>query len=99
MKTRQKNKINYVDALQNEHLYAVLTKQGRIQILVQPTITRLRQRGQRGWRLFNTVDNGLADAGSILAETIRRAVQEMDATGAPARSNGRKHKPANAKDA
>ena len=34
MRAKQKNKTNYVDALQDEHLYAVLTKQGRVQILV-----------------------------------------------------------------
>ena|SRR5207248_6498267 len=92
MKTKAQKKTNYVDALQNEHLYAVLTKQGRIQILVQPTIKRLRQRGQRGWRLFNTVANGLPDAGPILTDTIQRAIQEMETTGAAVGSNGKMHK-------
>jgi hypothetical protein len=74
MKTKGKNKHNYVDALENEHLYAVLTKQRRIQILVQPTAKQLRKRGKKGWRLFSTVDNGPPDAGPILTEAIQRAL-------------------------
>jgi hypothetical protein len=77
MKTKAKNKNSYVDALENDHLYAVLTKQGRIQILIQPTAKQLRKRGKRGWHLFSTVDNGLPDAGSILTETVQRAIQGM----------------------
>lgn len=94
MKTKGKNKHNYVDALENEHLYAVLTKGGRIQILVQPTVKQLRKRGTRGWRLFRTVDNGLPDAGAILMVTIQRAIQELDGTGATVENNGKKHKAA-----
>jgi hypothetical protein len=48
MKTRAKNKNNYVDALENDHLYAVLTKRGRIQILVQPTVKQLRNVARGG---------------------------------------------------
>jgi hypothetical protein len=92
MKTKGKDKHNYVDALENEHVYAVLSKQGRIQILVQPTVKQLRKRGKRGWRLFSTVDNGLPDAGSILTETIQRAIQELDSTGATVENNGKKPK-------
>jgi hypothetical protein len=91
MKTKGKNKHNYVDALENEHLYAVLTKQGRIQILVQSTVKHLRKRGKRGWRLLSTVDNGLPDADFILTETIQRAVQELDSTCATVENNGTKH--------
>jgi hypothetical protein len=82
MKTKGKNKNNYVDALENDHLYAVLTKQGRLQILVQPTVKQLRKRGTRGWRLFSTVDSGLPVAGPSLTETVQRAIQEMESTGA-----------------
>ena len=96
MRAKPKTKTSYVDALQNEHLYAVVTKQGRIQILVQPTIKCLRQRGQRGWHLFDTVDNGLPDAASILTATVQRALQEMETTGAPVQSNGKKVRPAKA---
>jgi hypothetical protein len=58
MKTKSKEKHNYVDALETEHLYAVLTKPGRIQILVHPTAKQLRKRGKKGWCLSSTVDNG-----------------------------------------
>jgi hypothetical protein len=92
MKTKGKNKHNYVDALENEHLYAVLTKQSRIQILVQPTVKELRKRGKRGWRLFGTVDGDLPDAGPILTVTIQRAIQELDSTCATVENNGKKHK-------
>lgn len=97
MITKTKNHTNYVDALENEHLFAVLTKRGRIQVLVQPTAKRLRKRGQRGWRLFSTVDNGIPDASPFLTVTIQRAIHEMESTGAPASpgstlTNGRRGK-------
>lgn len=91
MKTKGKKKHNYVDALETEHLYAVLTKPGRIQILVQPTAKQLRKRGKKGWRLFSTVDNGLPDAGSILTEAIQRALQE---DGEHRRNGGKQRKEA-----
>jgi hypothetical protein len=78
MKTKAKNHTNYVDALENEHLYAVLTKRGRIQILVQPTAKQLRKRGKRGWRLFSTVNNGLADVRPTLMVTIQRAIEDRN---------------------
>jgi hypothetical protein len=46
-----------VDALARDERYAVLTKPGRIQILVKPTAEQLRKRGSRGWHLFGTVDS------------------------------------------
>jgi hypothetical protein len=90
MRTRAKNHTNYVDALETEHLYAVLTKCGRIQLLLQPTIKQLRKRGKRGWRLFSTVDNGLPDANSILTVAIQGAIQEMNSTGRKGENNGEK---------
>ncbi|HLJ92744.1 MAG TPA: hypothetical protein VKU02_06055 [Gemmataceae bacterium] len=96
MKTKAKNHTNYVDALENENHYAVLTKLGRIQILVQPTAKRLRKRGKRGWRLFGTVNNGSADASPILMMTIQRAIQEMENTVARVESKGTKQLPAKA---
>jgi hypothetical protein len=96
MKTKAKNHTNYVDALENEYLYAVLTKRGRIQILIQPTAKRLRKRGKRGWRLFSTVNNAIADVSSILMVTIQRAIQEMENTRARVECNGRKQLPAKA---
>ena len=88
MRTRAKNHTNYVDALETDHLYAVVTKRGRIQLLLQPTIKQLRKRGKRGWHLLSTVDNGIPDAKPILTATIRGAIQEMRA---PAQS-GRQRK-------
>jgi hypothetical protein len=86
MNPQAKNRTNYVDALENEHPYAVLTKRGRIQILVQPTPERLRKRGKRGWRLFSTVDNGFP----ILTATIQEAIQELESIGAGVENNGKK---------
>ena len=48
MKTKAKNPTNYVDALETEQRYVVLTKRGRIQILVQPAAKQLRKPGKRG---------------------------------------------------
>jgi hypothetical protein len=76
----KKNKVNYVDALETAPRFAVLTKPGRIEILVQPTAKGLRTRGKRGWRLFRTVDNRLSDAGHVLTEAIQQALQEMEST-------------------
>ena len=89
MRTRAKNHTNYVDALETEHLYAVVTKRGRVQLLLQPTIKQLRKRGKRGWRLFSTVDNGFPDAMPVLAMTIQGAIQDMESTGVRAENNGR----------
>ena len=96
MQTNAKNNTNYVDALETEHRYAVVTKRGRVQLLLQPTIKQLRKRGQRGWRLFSTVDNGFPDADPILTLTIQGAIQEMERGGARAKNNGNKRKPVKA---
>jgi hypothetical protein len=96
MQTQAKNNANYVDALETEHLYAVVTKRGRIQLLLQPTIKQLRKRGKRGWRLLSTVDHGFPDAKPILTVTIQGAIQEMENTGARAENNGKKRKPVKA---
>jgi hypothetical protein len=90
MRTRAKNHTNYVDALETEHLYAVVTKRGRIQLLLQPTIKQLRKRGKRGWRLFSTVDNAFPDAKPILTVAIQGAIQEMESTGIKAGNNEEK---------
>ena len=92
MKTKTKNHANYVDALGNEHLYAVLTKRGRIQIMVQPSAECLRKRGKTGWRLFSTVDNGFSDAGPILMATIQDAIQGLESPGARVEHNGKKQR-------
>jgi hypothetical protein len=92
MKTKTRNKTNYVDALDNEPRYAVLTKPGRIQILVQPTAKQLRKRGSRGWHLFGTV-GGPADAPQVLHQTLERALSEAEGTAEPAGEKGKKPRP------
>jgi hypothetical protein len=96
MKTKAKNHTNYVDALENEQRYAVLTKRDRIQILIQPTAKQLRKRGKRGWRLFSTVNNDFADVSPTLMGPIQRAIQEIESTRARVESNGKKQLPAKA---
>jgi hypothetical protein len=94
MRTKTKNQTNYVDALENELRYAVLTKRGRMQVLIQPTAKQLRKRGKRGWRLFSTVVSGCTDAGHTLTEAIQRAIQAMEGTGQTVENNGKKRPPA-----
>jgi hypothetical protein len=60
MKTKAKTHTNYVDALENEHLYAVLTKRDRTQILIQPTakqLTRARVESNGEIQLSVKADN------------------------------------------
>ena len=68
---------NFVDALEREHRYAVLVKEGRVQILVRPSAKQLRKRGKRGWQLFRTVEDG-PDAGPILNQTVQEAVGSLE---------------------
>src|SRR5260370_8237657 len=58
-KTNGKSK-NFVDALATDLQFAVLTKRGRVQILVKPSAKELRKRGKRGWQLFVTLDDQTA---------------------------------------
>jgi hypothetical protein len=80
-KTIRKTK-NFADALATEMQFAVLTKTGRVQILVKPTAKELRKRGKRGWQLFGTVDYQ-TDAAVVLDELIKKAISEAE----PASSN------------
>jgi len=66
------------DTLAGALRYAVLTKGGRIQILVKPTAKELRKRGKRRWQLFGTVE-GDDKALPTLVEMVQRAVQGMEA--------------------
>jgi hypothetical protein len=91
MKKKVKNRTNFVDALERENRYAVLTKPRRIQILVQPTAKQLRRRGKRGWHLYGTVGSS-ADAGQTLIGMIQRAVLEMGSTGGAAGNDGKEVK-------
>ena len=47
MNTKAKNATNYVDICEKQHFYAMPTKQGHIQLLVQPTAQRLGKNGAR----------------------------------------------------
>jgi hypothetical protein len=80
MITEVKGKNNFVDALATAMRYAVLTKDGRIQILIRPKPKQLRKRGQRGWQLFGTIDSEV-DAEAELEEMIRRALGEFENVG------------------
>jgi hypothetical protein len=81
MITEVKGKNNFVDALATAMHYAVLTKNGRIQILIRPRPKQLRKRGQRGWQLFGTIDSE-AEADVLLNDMLKRALRELQSNGA-----------------
>ena len=74
---------NFADALATDLQFAVLTKPGRVQILVKPSAKELRRRGKRGWRLFGTVEDR-TEAAVIVDELIKKAIAEVD----PAAADG-----------
>lgn len=80
---KHKQKDSFVEALSADVQYAVLTKPGRIQILVRPSTKQLRRRGQRGWHLFGTVVDS-ADPRGSLAATVEQALVQTEANGKPA---------------
>ena len=86
---------HFADALGRALHYAVLTKSGRIQVLVKPTHKELRKRGKRGWQLFATVE-GDDKAMPTLVEMVQRAVTGMEATSDTADQDGKKPKAAKA---
>jgi hypothetical protein len=92
MTRRGKKATSFVDALARDKRYAVLTKPGRIQILVKPTAKQLRKRGRRGWHLFGTVDSH-ADAPQLLNRMLERALSESEGTAHPADEEGTKPRP------
>jgi hypothetical protein len=68
---------NFCDSLGKMSLrYAVLSKENRIQILVNPTPRQLRKRGKRQWQLVQAID-GEADARWTEAST-RTAMPRAD---------------------
>jgi hypothetical protein len=77
MKTDLQSKNHFADALGTALHYAVLTKRGRVQILVTPSAKELRRRGKREWRLFGMVE-GNDDAELTLMEMVQRAIQEIE---------------------
>ena len=79
MKQRHKNNNSFTDALAMDVRYALLTKAGRIQILIKPSAKKLRKRGKKGWHLFSTVESRV-DATQLLNEAIARALAEVERT-------------------
>ena len=77
MKKSARQKHNFVDVLATELAFAVLTKPGRVQILVQPTAKQLRKRGKRGWRLFGSVDQH-TNPQQALDEILKEALLEVE---------------------
>jgi hypothetical protein len=76
MKKDHAEKLRFVDALAKEVRYAILTKEGRVQILVHPTSKQLRKRGKRGWHLYNAVE-GETTVSAVL-EIVRQAIAELE---------------------
>jgi DNA primase len=69
---------NFCDSLGKMSLrYAVLSKENRIQILVNPTPRQLRKRGKRQWQLVQAID-GEADARQMLQSALQAALQDLD---------------------
>lgn len=66
---------SFVDALEKSHRYAVLTKAGRVQILIKPSAKQLRKRGKRGWQLHGVVDEE-AESERTLLEMVRGAIRD-----------------------
>jgi hypothetical protein len=90
----KEGKDNFADALAMNIRYVVLTKEGRIQVLVKPTAKQLRKRGKRGWHLFRTVESQ-ADAPRLLEESFQQALAEMESS--ESSGNGKKKKSARPK--
>jgi hypothetical protein len=82
-------KDNFADALAMNIRYALLTKSGRIQVLVKPTPKQLRKRGKRGWHLFRTIESQ-EDAPRLLEESLQQALAEVES--GETFSNGKKKK-------
>jgi hypothetical protein len=69
---------NFVDSLGKMSLrYAVLSKENRIQVLVNPTPRQLRKRGKRQWQLVQAID-GEPNARQILIDALQTALHDID---------------------
>jgi hypothetical protein len=77
MKKVNTEKLKFVDALAKKVCYAVLTKEGRVQVLVHPSPKQLRKRGKRGWHLFHAIDDESATVATVL-EFVRQALTETE---------------------
>ncbi len=82
-------KNNFADALAMNVRYAVLTKNGRIEVLLKPSAKQLRKRGKKGWHLFRTIDSQI-EAARLLEESFQSALQEIESGGSI--RNGKKKK-------
>jgi hypothetical protein len=90
----KESKNNFADVLAMKVRYAVLTKKGRIEVLVKPSSKQLRKRGKKGWHLYRTVEShshSNSDAAHLLEESFRGALAEIEGT--PSYSNGKRRKP------
>jgi hypothetical protein len=77
MKKENAEKLRFVDALAKEVCYAVLTKDGRVQVLVRPSSKQLRKRGKRGWHLYHALDGADTTIATVL-DTLRQVLTEME---------------------
>ncbi len=69
---------NFCDSLGKRSLrYAVLMKENRIQILVNPSTRQLRKRGKRQWHLVQAID-GDVDARQTLNDALQAALHDLD---------------------
>ncbi len=69
---------SYCDSLGMTRLrYAVLSKENRIQLLVNPTAKQLRQRGKRQWCLVRAID-GEPNAQELLQLAVQGALQSLE---------------------
>jgi hypothetical protein len=89
-KTNSKSK-NFADVLATKLQFAILTKTGRVQILVKPSAKELRKRGKRGWRLFGTIDDQNETA-AVLDEIVQQAISDVEMTAVDAERKKKKAK-------
>jgi hypothetical protein len=77
---------NFCDSLGKRTLrYAVLSKENRIQVLVNPTPRQLRKRGKRQWHLVQAID-AEGDASQTLQSVLEAVLHDMELG---ERSNGK----------
>lgn len=67
----------FTAAADKEYRYAVLTREGGVQILFHPTASALREHSGEGWNLLRAIENQL-DAWRLLQETLHTAVPDLD---------------------
>jgi hypothetical protein len=70
---------DFMHALVQGFRYAVFTRNGRVQVLVQPTGKQVRKRARRGWNLLKAIAGTPQEAWRQLQDTLRRALPGPDA--------------------